>query len=371
MTKDASYLVPTPGSFIREELEAREWSQRDLAFVLGCSEQAVNPILAGKRGISPDMAKALGDAFGVAPEFFLNLQKAYDLQRAKTPDPDVSKRARLQDHYPVREMIKRGWFEETSADLLEEQICRFFKVPDYQRIPRIPHAAKKTHYDETPASQLVWLFRVKQLAEALPTKPFSAKSLRASLTKLKLLMSDPEEARHVPKILSECGIRFIVVEPLPSSKIDGVAFWIDSSPVIGMSLRFDRIDNFWFVLRHEIEHILQGHGKKKECLDVDLVSPSEKATADEEIVANSAAEVFGLSNEDLSEFLARYYPLLSENEICSFAKLQEVHPGIVVGRVQRHLNKYNFMRHHLVKVREHVCSSAVTDGWGKFVHLDL
>src|SRR5580704_1070892 len=117
-------LVPTPGSFIREELQARGWSQRDLAFVLGCSEQTINPMLSGKRGISPDMAKALGDAFDVAPEFFLNLQKAYDLQQAKMPDPDVSKRARLQDHYPVREMIKRGWLEKTSANLLEEQLCR-------------------------------------------------------------------------------------------------------------------------------------------------------------------------------------------------------------------------------------------------------
>ena len=48
-------------------------------------------------------------------------------------------------------------------------------------------------------------------------------------------------------------------EALPSSKIDGVCLWLDQhSPVIGMSLRFDRIDNFWFVLGHEIEHALKG-----------------------------------------------------------------------------------------------------------------
>jgi HTH-type transcriptional regulator/antitoxin HigA len=366
-----SYLVPTPGSFIREELDARGWSQRDLAFVLGCAEQAINPILSGKRGISPDMAKALGDAFDVAPEFFINLQKTYDLQRAKVPDPNVSKRAKLQDHYPVREMIKRGWLDETSADLLEEQLCRFFKVKDQQSIPRFAHAAKKTHYDDTPPSQLVWLFRVRQLAEALPVKQFSAKALRASLDQLKLLMSDPEESRHVTRILSECGVRFIIVEPLHGSKIDGVAFWIDASPVIGMSLRFDRMDNFWFVLRHEIEHILRGHGKTRECLDVDLVASAASATAEEEIIANEAAQEFGVSDAELSGFLARNYPLLSEEAFCSFAKILEIHPGIAVGRVQRHLNRFNFLRHLLAKVREHVCSSAITDGWGKLVHLDL
>lgn len=71
--------TPPPGYFIREELEARVWTQRDLAYILDVPEQAVNLILSGKRGISPEMAKALGKAFDVSPEFFLNLQNAYDL----------------------------------------------------------------------------------------------------------------------------------------------------------------------------------------------------------------------------------------------------------------------------------------------------
>ncbi len=67
--------VPSLGTIIREELEERNWSQRDLAFVIGCPEQAINMIVSGKRGISPDMAKALGDAFNVPAEFFINLQR--------------------------------------------------------------------------------------------------------------------------------------------------------------------------------------------------------------------------------------------------------------------------------------------------------
>ncbi|KAI1694314.1 hypothetical protein Ddc_22202 [Ditylenchus destructor] len=52
------------------------------------------------------------------------------------------------------------------------------------------------------------------------------------------------------------------VEALSGSKIDGACFWLDAhKPVIGMTLRFDRIDNFWFVLRHEIEHVLREDGR--------------------------------------------------------------------------------------------------------------
>lgn len=81
--------VPHPGFYIREELDAREWQQRDLAYILGVPEQAVNMILSGKRGVSPEMAKALGDAFDVNPDLFVNLQRAYDMARARDPDPSA------------------------------------------------------------------------------------------------------------------------------------------------------------------------------------------------------------------------------------------------------------------------------------------
>ena len=70
--------VNHPGYYLKEEtMEARGWIQRDLAFVLGCSEQSLNTIMSGKRGISSDMAKALGKALDVPAEFFANLQQAF------------------------------------------------------------------------------------------------------------------------------------------------------------------------------------------------------------------------------------------------------------------------------------------------------
>src|ERR1700722_20607399 len=118
--------VKHPGYYIKEEMEARGWSQRDLAFILGTTDQALNPILSGKRGISPEMAKALGEAFDVPAEFFANLQQAYDLAQARKPDPSVAARRQMQTAYPLREMIKRGWIEQTDAPMLTIQITRFF-----------------------------------------------------------------------------------------------------------------------------------------------------------------------------------------------------------------------------------------------------
>lgn len=137
---DYSGSTPPPGHFIKEELAARSWTQSDLAYILGCPAQAVNMIVSGKRGISPEMAKALGQAFDVPAEFFANLQKAFDLSRARDPDPGVGRRARLQSVFPIREMIKRGWLHEADPATLESQLMRFFEVDRLEDILRPSHA---------------------------------------------------------------------------------------------------------------------------------------------------------------------------------------------------------------------------------------
>ena len=81
----ASSLVEHPGVFIADELEAREWTQRVLAFIMGRPEQTISKIVSGRAGITPTTAKELSAAFDISAEFFMSLQRAYDL--AQEPDP--------------------------------------------------------------------------------------------------------------------------------------------------------------------------------------------------------------------------------------------------------------------------------------------
>jgi HTH-type transcriptional regulator / antitoxin HigA len=361
--------TPPPGYFIKEELDARGLTQSDLAYILGCPVQAVNLIVSGKRGISPEMAKALGAAFDVPAAFFANLQTAFDLSKAREPDPGVARRARLQSAYPIREMIKRGWIEETDdPELLEMQMIRFLKVETAEEIPHLLHLAKKTHYNEMPPAQLAWLFRVRQIAGSLKVPAYSEQRLRAALPALRQLLADPEETRHVSRILMECGVRFVLVEPLPKGKIDGVCFWIEGSPVIGMSLRFDRIDNFWFVLRHEVEHVLRKHGLHEEMIDIDLRGRNwmlgDDDEPDEERVANQAAAEFSIPTHEMDDFIARKNPYFSERDVVGFARRLEVHPGIVVGQIQSRTGRYDFLRRYLAKIRQFILPGAIADGWG-------
>eukprot|EP00913_Durusdinium_trenchii_P015637 g14698.t1 len=201
--------VPHPGEFLAEELEARGWSQRDLAYILGVSEQGITQIVNGRRGISPEMAKALGDAFDVNPEFFTNLQKAYDLSRAKEPDPGIAKRALFQGVYPIREMIRRGWLEDTDVPMLEGQLMRFFRTNDVGNIPHLAHAAKKSDYESDTPEQLAWLYRVRQICAEMVVPKYSKKALRDAVeNQLPALMAAPEEAGFTSSVGLDPSLTF-------------------------------------------------------------------------------------------------------------------------------------------------------------------
>jgi HTH-type transcriptional regulator/antitoxin HigA len=164
----------------------------------------------------------------------------------------------------------------------------------------------------------------------------------------------------------ECGVKYVIVEALPGSKIDGACFWLNNDqPVIALSLRLDRIDNFWFVLRHEIEHVLQEHGKDDGfILDLDPEVSNQNIVNEAEIVANLAAAEFCVPKTELDNFYNRIYPLFSEQKVLLFANRIGVHMGIVVGQLQRKLNRYDYLRSYQVKIRSYAISGALTDGWG-------
>jgi HTH-type transcriptional regulator/antitoxin HigA len=368
----------TPGQLIAGLLEDRGWTRRSLAIVHEMDETAVSKYVADKRDIDARMALLLEEVFGVDAGIFLTLQKEYELARARlvvNPDPARAARALLYGDLPIAEMIKRGWItaegvRETKK--VEKELVRFFGVNSVDEIEILPHAAKKSapQMSATPA-QIAWLYRVKQIATGMLTCAYSPDSARTALLRLRSLMPSEDGVSKVPRVLAECGIRFVLVEALAGSKIDGVCFWLnEKSPVIGMTLRFDRIDNFWFVLRHEIEHVLQEHGKTSAMLDIDLQSESESEVEDEERIANEAAQEFCVPKAQLDAFLARKAPFFSERDLIGFSRILKVHPGIVAGQLQRRTKRYDRFRDHLVKVREIIAPTAIKDGWGDIAPVD-
>jgi len=374
MTID-SKAFRTPGQFIQALLDERGWSQRTLAIVLDIGETTINKIVGNKQPVDGEFAVLLEEVFEIPAEHFLALQKDLDLAQARivvNPDPGRATRALLYGDLPIAEMIRRGWITAESireTKKVENGLMRFFGVNRLDDIEILPHAAKKTETNTPPTpAQLAWLYRVKQIASEMLTAPYSPQAVKSAIGKLRASMLAAEDVAKVPRIMIECGIRFVIVESLASAKIDGVCLWLNErSPVIGMSLRYDRIDNFWFVLRHEIEHVLQLHGRTVAMLDSELEGEragTGEGVATEERVANAAAQEFCVPTASLDAFVVRKAPFFSERDLIAFARILKVHPGIVAGQLQRKTGRYDRFRDHLAKVRALISPNAIKDGWG-------
>jgi HTH-type transcriptional regulator/antitoxin HigA len=357
-----------PGEFLADELEARGWTQSEFAEIIRRPVKVVNEIIAGKKGVTTDTAREFAAAFGTSPQYWLNLQTAYDLwHTSPSANTDIITRdAWLRERFPIREMIKRGWIEGSeSFDVLEKRVFDFYCIANHDEEPQLLHAARRNYREDMTAIQEAWIFRVKQLANIFAVPAYSETKLKAALSRFVPLMLAPEEIRHVPAILAECGVRLIIVEPIPNSKIDGVCFWIDGgkSPVIGLTLKHPYLDRFWFNLRHEIEHALRGDGKERIIID-DFDSGSLDSQDEAERIANAKAADFCVPEKAMNDFILRHDPMYATASFIGFSRLMKRHPGIVAGQLQHKIKRPELFKKFQPQIRDIITQAALTDGYG-------
>lgn len=360
-----------PGELLKEELEARGWTQADLALILDRPPRLVNEIINAKRAITPETAHGLGLALGTSAQLWMNLETAYQLSRLRVDSDAVTTRARIYGRFPVRELQKRGWIP-TVSDIraLEKHLLLFFGLPDIEADFNIAHAAKRTAYDKLSALQAAWLSRARQLAARTSAPPYDKNSLHALREDLRAHVERVEDLRQVPQVFNNYGIRLVIIEPLPGSKIDAACFWLGGrSPVIALSLRYDRHDILWHAIFHELDHLAHEEGRETAMIDSELCSSGATQNADpNEARANHNAAETLIPEKNLQEFVASARDVFSEVSIRRFAHSVHVHPGIVVGQLQHHeILQWSSFNHLKAKTRDWITPSAVTDGFGHFV----
>lgn len=357
-----------PGEYISDELDARGWTQEDLADVTGISRRQIINLITNKSGITAPTAHALAEAFGQNATTWMELQAAYELAQAAQLGRDTARRSKIYTKVPVRDLKRRGWIEDIDGtEALERSVCRLLQIKSIDETPPLSVAARKgTAYSGDNPAQIAWFARAHEIAHAAPAVTYSEGNLESGIQALRKLAAYPEDTKHVPRTLAQMGIRLLLIEHLPKSKVDGVAFWIDEgrSPVIAMSLRYDRIDNFWQTLLHEIIHI-----KYRDASPVDEnLFDCESATTGLppiEVRANSEACEYLIPQEWLTNFVRRHGRAIYESDVVQAAQGRGVHPGILVGQLHwRKALDWKFQRKLLVKIRHELLGVALTDGWG-------
>lgn len=340
-----------PGAILRRELEARGWTQKDLAEIIGRPPQVITEIVRGTKQITPDTAMELAAALGGPADIWTNLETQYRLHLARarhSGGKEIAQKAKLFSCLPITEMTKRGWIRPARDTAeLEHEVMHFLGTTDLHQDPAVfANLRRSSSAEDVVPALRAWVRRAEIVASEQKVRtPYSPRKLNKAIADIRALAASEEGVEKVPALLHELGIRFVVVESLPRIKIDGAAlFNKNGAPIVALSMRFDRIDYFWFTLMHEISHLALEHkGGHLDVEDGETIDSEEKA-------ANSLAQDSLISSAAIRAFATQNKPF-SRQAIEEFARSECVHAGIVVGRL--HYDEelpYSHMRGYLVKV---------------------
>jgi len=348
--------VVSPGLILNNELEARGWTQRDLAIIVGRPYQAINEIINGGKQITPDTARELARAFDTSIDFWINLEANYRLHLAEQDEKEkeIIQRSRLYNFAPIREMIKRSWIKGTdNINELEQQVCSFFEISSLDD-PLVINASLRhsENRDVETASLSAWAQQVKNLAKEQSVGKFSISKLNDAIPLLFNSSSSLEFISKVPDFLHDLGLCFVLLPHLPHTYIDGAAIITNTNPIIALTLRYDRLDSFWFTLAHELAHVVSGH--KGIILD-DTEQRTGSANKNEENEANQLASEWLVNQKLLSKYISDVKPYFSKDSIENFALNINRHPAIVLGQLHNKKEvEYKNLRRMLVKVKPYL-----------------
>lgn len=343
--------VSHPGEILLEELNARNLTQSEFSAIIDRPARTVNEIIKGKRGITPETAEVIAAALGTSPDIWLGMQSEYDLyllnKKTQNKTEDVRKRSELYGLFPIADLIRRGYIKSRKSVLdLESDVLSLLGTPSLDVFKKEQVALYRTSEGDIVQSYLKsWVLLGKKKATELNNiGQYNKDGLVAFTNKIKDFSRQEDGIKSIVNELNKLGVRVIVLAHFSKTRVDGAACWIDESPVIILSLRYDRIDNFYFTLLHEIGHIVL-HDANKIFVDTDIFKHSDNT---QEKQANEFATCkLGL----LSIFKELQHCDLNPSLLKRKSDELNIHPGLLIGHLQHvRLLDYSAYRKVLVKV---------------------
>jgi HTH-type transcriptional regulator / antitoxin HigA len=231
-----------------------------------------------------------------------------------------------------KELVTRRWLKTADDDSSLETI--FFDLPLSKQPTLFRKSAKA---DENLLS--IWQARARAEAEYLclaEGRPAFTGLNKEHLRKLALLSVDPQVIRELPSILAEFGVILVYVYALPGMNADGAVFSLSTGhPVIAMSLRYPRLDYFWFTLLHELAHVVLHSDQLKEPVFFN-VEAEEKDRAEK--TANRLAKDSIVNRESWRNCKPKYDP--TDRAVHAYAAEQGVHPSLIAGLLRKESGNY-------------------------------
>jgi HTH-type transcriptional regulator/antitoxin HigA len=335
--KQVESQLPDPVEAIKLRMDQMNLTPRDLVPLIG-SRSKVSEVLSRKRSLTLSMVRALHKGLGIPAKSLLQEQTLLD----------ISGDAVQWEQFPIREMIARGWIREKVADVhhqAREVMQRYLAPLGKDWIPIALY--KQTHYVRS-ARQMdmyalaAWNARVSIRAlDSPPLVSFEPSILTLDfMRELAHLSTLSDGPRHAREYLERVGISLIVEAHLPETYLDGAAILVrPDRPILALTIRHDRLDNFWFVLMHEIVHIWRHLSEDLSAYYDDL--DVEDSKNPQELEADQVAGEALIPEGEWSRSPAS--TLRTPDAVHHLASRLRIHPAIVAGRIRHHYKSYRVL----------------------------
>ncbi len=334
--------IPDPISAIKFRMEQQNLKPKELVPFIG-SKSRVSEVLSGKRPLSLSMIRRLHMDLGIPAEVLLQDKRV----------PLAPELAGIEwNRFPLAELVKRAWFpafdgkprdfEEQAEEMLGPLLfpggrdCREYALAARQRI------RKNSKTDDY--ALWAWQGRVLNLAARADVGDYDPKAMTRDFIRSVIGLSCLDEGPLLARqMLAKSGIPFVALHYLRGTHLDGAAMpRPDGKPVIALTLRHDRLDNFWFTLAHELAHVVMHLAKGDHRTFLDDLDDIPTNNAKETEADKLAAETL-VSEREWNASPIRQKP--TDANIRALARRLNIHPAIVAGRVRFERKDYQAFNH--------------------------
>lgn len=344
-----------PGEILRDELQERGITQKDFADLTGIQQTQLNEIIKGKRNINADIALLISKALKMDAVLWLNMQSNYELDLAKINKKNEARLAAIDQWGMIQPYIPEKYFRKqgiiSGNPVNDIPVIRdIYQVEHFEQLASLySHTAyarfRRSHTLSIEKINLVgWVKLINYSASKLAVARFDTSKKDDLIVSLKdIFGKNKNTIEKTTKLLNSFGIKFLVQQPPEKCPVDGISFWSNGNPAIGITLRHKRIDNFVFTVLHELGHVYLHlvNDNTAEFIDLDKDHNTEAYKNNtEEIAANEFALNAMLPKKDWDQFKLTH-PKFNEKAVVSFANRHNLHPAIVLGRFCFESDTYN------------------------------
>ena len=337
--RSRTYIATPPGTTIKEQLNDRGMSQKEFALRMDMSEKHISKLINGDVQLTPEMSIRLEMVLGVPANFWNNLEAIYREKLIKAQvENEMDEDEQLVKQFPYNEMAKYGWVPETRNS--KEKVINLRKYFEVVRLTllqdnRFTNIAYRrlAITEKSDLALMVWTQEAKIEARKLQTEPINIKRLIEIIPEIrKMTLKKPEDfSLRLSEMLADCGIALVFLPHLKGSFLHGASFIDGKKIVLGLTVRGNDADKFWFSLFHELAHIVLGH-----------IGQTDGTSEEDEKKADIWAMDKLIPTDKFNQFIEN--KSFDETSVVNFANNIDIAPGIVVARLQ----KDGYIKHNML-----------------------